>query len=127
MNLTFKTVGIVGAGTMGAGIAQVAAIAGCRVKLYDARDGAAKAALARNAETLVTLAGKGKLSADDAKTASARMESATDLADFHDCDLIVEAIIEDLGAKQALFRSLEGICAPTVVLASNTSSTPPAP
>ncbi len=122
MTLTFNIIGIIGAGTMGAGIAQVAARAGCTVKLYDAREGAAHAALVRTSETLAKLAEKGKLSPIDAEGASARMSSATDLADFHDCDLIVEAIIEDLGAKQALFRSLESICAPTVVLATNTSS-----
>ena len=122
MTLTFNIIGVIGAGTMGAGIAQVAAQAGCRVKMYDARDGAAQAALVRTSDTLAKLAEKGKLSADDAKSASARMTSATDLADFHDCDLVVEAIIEDLHAKQALFRSLETICASTVVLATNTSS-----
>ena len=122
MTLTFNTIGVIGAGTMGAGIAQVAAQAGCRVKLYDAREGAAQAALARTSDTLAKLAAKGKLSADDATSTSARMTSAADLADFHDCDLIVEAIIEDLNAKQALFKSLETICAPTVVLATNTSS-----
>ena len=118
----FNTVGVVGAGTMGAGIAQIAAQAGCRVKLYDAREGAAQAALVRTADTLTKLAAKGKLSADDAQSTSARMSRAADLADFHDCDLIVEAIIEDLGAKHALFKSLEAICANTVVLATNTSS-----
>ena len=122
MTLTFNTIGVIGAGTMGAGIAQVAAQAGCRVKMYDARDGAAQAALVRTSDTLAKLAERGKLTADDAKSTSARMTSATDLADFHDCDLVVEAIIEDLHAKQALFRSLETICAPTVVLATNTSS-----
>ncbi len=122
MTLTFNTVGVIGAGTMGAGIAQVAAQAGCRVKLFDARDGAATAAIAKTGETLTTLAGKGKISAEDASAAHARLASSPDLADFHDCDLIVEAIIEDLAAKQALFKSLETICAPTTVLASNTSS-----
>lgn len=122
MTLTFKTVGVIGAGTMGAGIAQVAAQAGCRVKLFDARDGAATTAIAKTGETLTTLAGKGKISAEDAAATHARLVSAPDLADFHDCDLIVEAIIEDLAAKQALFKSLETICAPTTVLASNTSS-----
>ena len=119
---SFNTVGVVGAGTMGAGIAQVAAQAGCRVILYDAREGAAQAALMRTSDMLAKLAEKGKLSADDAKSTSARMTRATDLADFHDCDLVIEAIIEDLHAKQALFKSLEVICASTVVLATNTSS-----
>ncbi len=122
MSLTFTTVGVIGAGTMGAGIAQVAAQAGCRVKLFDARDGAAAAANAKTAETLNTLAGKGKITADAADATIARLSAAPDLADFHDCDLIVEAIVENLDAKRTLFKSLEGICAPTTVLATNTSS-----
>ena len=61
---SFTTVGVIGAGTMGAGIAQVAAQAGCRVKLYDARDGAAQAALVRTSDALTKLADKGKLSID---------------------------------------------------------------
>lgn len=122
MTLTFNTVGVIGAGTMGAGIAQVAALAGCRVKLFDAREGSASAALVRTGETLTMLAGKGKITAEAAQAARQQMTSATDLADFHDCDLMVEAIIEDLSAKQALFKSLEAICAPATVLATNTSS-----
>jgi len=122
MALTFNTVGVIGAGTMGAGIAQVAAQAGCRVKLFDARDGAAQSAVAKTGETLATLVGKGRISADDASATRARLIVAADLADFHDCDLIVEAIIEDLAAKQTLFKSLEAICAETTVFASNTSS-----
>jgi 3-hydroxybutyryl-CoA dehydrogenase len=122
MTLTFNSIGVIGAGTMGAGIAQVAAVAGCSVRLYDARSGAADAALARTRETLATLAGKGKMTAEAASAASDRMSTATDLTDFHDCDLIVEAIIEDLAAKQALFKSLESICPEGVVLATNTSS-----
>jgi 3-hydroxybutyryl-CoA dehydrogenase len=122
MALIFNTVGVIGAGTMGAGIAQVAAQAGCRVKLFDARDGAAPSAIEKTTATLATLVGKGKITAGDAAATQSRLSAATDLADFHDCDLIVEAIIEDLAAKQALFKSLETICAPTTVLASNTSS-----
>jgi 3-hydroxybutyryl-CoA dehydrogenase len=122
MTLTFKTVGVVGAGTMGAGIAQVAAQAGCNVKVFDAREGAATAAIARNTESLKSLAAKGKLSAEDAANAAARMKSAPDLADFHDCELVIEAIIEDLAAKRALFKSLETLCADTTVFATNTSS-----
>jgi 3-hydroxybutyryl-CoA dehydrogenase len=117
-----RIVGVVGAGTMGAGIAQVAAQAGCTVKLFDARDGAANAAIQRNTEALKTLATRGKLSAEDATNAAARMSVALDLADFHDCDLIVEAIVEDLAAKKALFKSLEAICGVDTVFATNTSS-----
>jgi 3-hydroxybutyryl-CoA dehydrogenase len=122
MTLTFKTVGIVGSGTMGAGIAQVAAQAGCNVKLFDAREGAANAAIARNTEALKALATKGKLSAEAAANAAARMKTALDLADFHDCDMVLEAIVEDLAAKKALFKSLETICADSTIFATNTSS-----
>lgn len=122
MTQTFQTVGVIGAGTMGAGIAQVAATAGCTVKIYDARDGAGAAAIARNTEALKALASKGKLSPEDATNAAARMHTAADLGDFHDCDLVIEAIVEELAAKQALFKSLESICAETTVMATNTSS-----
>jgi 3-hydroxybutyryl-CoA dehydrogenase len=122
MTQPFQTVGIVGAGTMGAGIAQVAATAGCTVKIFDARDGAAQAAIARNTEALKSLATKGKLTPELATNAAARMHVALDLADFHDCDLIVEAIIEEIAAKHALFKSLEAICTETTVMATNTSS-----
>lgn len=122
MALTFSTVGIIGAGTMGAGIAQVAAQAGCAVKLFDAREGAASAAIARNTEALKTLAARGKLSPEDATNAAARVSASPDLADFHDCDLVIEAIIEDLAAKKALFKSLEAICDDDTVFATNTSS-----
>ncbi len=122
MTQTFKTVGVVGAGTMGAGIAQVAAAAGCTVKLFDARDGAAQAAITKSKESLQALANKGKLTPEAAASTAARMHPATDLNDFHDCDLVIEAIIEDLAAKQALFKSLESICAESTVMATNTSS-----
>jgi 3-hydroxybutyryl-CoA dehydrogenase len=122
MTQIFQTVGVVGAGTMGAGIAQVAAQAGCTVKLFDARDGASLGAIARNTEALKTLAIKGKLSPEDATNAAARIQVAQDLGDFHDCDLVIEAIVEDLAAKRSLFKSLESICPATTVLATNTSS-----
>ncbi len=118
----FQIVGVIGAGTMGAGIAQVAAQAGCSVKLFDARDGAANAAITRNTEALKALAAKGKLSAEEATNAAARVKSVVDLNDFHDCDLVIEAIVEDLGAKQTLFKTLETVCGDGTIFASNTSS-----
>jgi 3-hydroxybutyryl-CoA dehydrogenase len=116
------SVGVIGAGTMGAGIAQVAAQAGCAVKLFDAREGAGAAAIQRNTEALKTLASKGKLSTEDATNAAARMRASPDLADFHDCELVIEAIVEDLAAKKALFKSLESICTESTIFATNTSS-----
>lgn len=122
MTLTFKTVGVIGAGTMGAGIAQVAAQAGCIVKLFDARDGAATTAITRTGDTLNALVTKGRQTAEAVAGTMSRMSAAVDLADFHDCDLVVEAIVEDLGAKQALFKSLESICGEATILGTNTSS-----
>ena len=122
MSLTFKNVGVIGAGTMGAGIAQVAAQAGCSVKLFDASEGAAASAIERMGTTLNALAAKGKLTPEAATAAVARITCAPDLAEFHDCDFVIEAIIEDLAAKQTLFKSLENICAETTIFGSNTSS-----
>jgi 3-hydroxybutyryl-CoA dehydrogenase len=122
MAFTFSSVGVIGAGTMGAGIVQVAAQAGCTVKLFDAREGAAAGAIARNTEALKALAAKGKISPEDATNAAARMKNSPDLADFHDCELVIEAIVEDLAAKRALFKSLEAICGEGTVFATNTSS-----
>jgi 3-hydroxybutyryl-CoA dehydrogenase len=122
MTLSFKTVGVIGAGTMGAGIAQVAAQAGCTVKLFDAREGAATTAIGRTSDTLNALVVKGRQTAEAAAGTISRLHAAIDLADFHDCDLVVEAIVEDLGAKQALFKSLESICGEATILGTNTSS-----
>ncbi len=115
-------VGVIGAGTMGAGIAQVAAAAGHRVYLTDAREGAAAASRERIASVLAGLVAKGKLDAAAADATVARIQVVNSLADMTDAALVVEAIIEDLPAKQALLRELEQYVAPTAVLATNTSS-----
>ncbi len=115
-------VGVIGAGTMGAGIAQVAAAAGHRVYLTDAREGAAAAALDRVATTLAGLVAKGKLAAATAEATVARIAVVVGPADMGDAALVIEAIIEDLSAKQALMRELEQHVAPQAVLATNTSS-----
>lgn len=123
MTLSFKTVGVIGAGTMGAGIAQVAAQAGCTVKLFETRTTAqATTAIGRTSDTLNALVTKGRQTAEAAAGTISRLHAAIDLADFHDCDLVVEAIVEDLGAKQALFKSLESICGESTILGTNTSS-----
>ena len=113
---------VVGAGIMGAGIAQVAAQAGHSVRLFDARDGAAAAACAKLATTLDGLAAKGKLEADEAKAIASRITSATQLGDAAGAGLVVEAIVENADAKRALFRDLEAVVGADCVLASNTSS-----
>jgi 3-hydroxybutyryl-CoA dehydrogenase len=119
---TEKLVAVVGAGAMGAGIAQVAAAAGHRVRLLDARPGAAERAVADLQATFDKLAAKGKLSAEAADAAKARLLPATTLDDLADAGLVIEAIIEDLGAKQKLFSDLEAIVDADCIFATNTSS-----
>lgn len=115
-------VGVIGAGAMGAGIAQVAARAGHRVLLHDANAAAVANARAALERELRALAAKGKLPADEAEATIARVRPASTLADLRDCGLIVEAVVEDLVVKQNLFRALEGIAAPDCLFATNTSS-----
>ncbi len=113
---------VIGAGIMGAGIAQVAAQAGHRVRLFDAREGAAAQAKAKLAQLFDGLVTKGKLSADAAQTILALIEPITALDAARDSQLALEAIVEDLEAKRALFRQLEAVVAADCVLATNTSS-----
>jgi 3-hydroxybutyryl-CoA dehydrogenase len=113
---------VVGAGIMGAGIAQVAAQAGHTVRLFDSRDGAAAAACAKLEVALEGLVAKGKLDADAAKATVARIRPAARIDDAAGVGLVVEAIIENGDAKRALFRELETKVDEHCVLASNTSS-----
>lgn len=113
-------VAVIGAGTMGAGIAQVAAQAGHPVRLWDARPGAAAEASGRLAATLRALAAKGKIS--NAEESIARITPVAALADLSGCGLAIEAIIEDMAAKKSLFADLASVLGETAILASNTSS-----
>jgi 3-hydroxybutyryl-CoA dehydrogenase len=115
---------VVGAGLMGSGIAQVAAQAGHPVALLDARKGAAAAAHTKIGTTLGMLVDKGRLSADDAAATLARITplATAEQARAHGIGLVVEAIVEDLGAKRALFAELARLLGEEVVLATNTSS-----
>lgn len=122
MQSIFQTVGIVGTGAMGRGIAQMAAQAGSQVRLFDVQSGAADAALAALTDTWSKLTAKGKLEAAQQAAYQSRVTRADALADLADCDLVVEAIVEKLDVKQRLFAELEAIVAPQAVLATNTSS-----
>ncbi len=113
---------VVGAGIMGAGIAQVAAQAGHAVQLFDMREGAAAEAKAKLASTLEGLVAKGKLEATAATAALGRITAITTLEQAAGAALVVEAIVEKLEAKRGLFKQLEGIVSTTCVLATNTSS-----
>jgi 3-hydroxybutyryl-CoA dehydrogenase len=113
---------VVGAGIMGAGIAQVAAQAGHAVRLFDARTGAAADAKRKLEATLQALVAKGRLTDAAARDALARIEPVGALEDAHGVRLVVEAIVENLEAKRALFRQLEAVVSADTVLATNTSS-----
>jgi 3-hydroxybutyryl-CoA dehydrogenase len=117
----FAHVGVVGAGAMGGGIAQVAAEAGCRVSLVDARAGATDAAIGAIRGRLDKRVESGRLAPEVRDGVTSRL-SAVPLAALSGCDLVIEAIVEDLGAKIALFRELEGTVGERACLATNTSS-----
>ena len=117
-----RTVAVVGSGTMGAGIAQVAAAAGEQVLLHDARAGAAEQAIAGIAAALERRVAQGKLAAADRHALLGRLAAVSGLADLATADLVVEAIVEDLAVKQRLFGELEAVLGPDAILATNTSS-----
>jgi 3-hydroxybutyryl-CoA dehydrogenase len=114
--------GVAGAGTMGRGIAQVLAQCGARTLLLDAQPGAAKKGKEAIATALGKLTEKGRLAAADAQAALGRIEVVESPQAFAACQVVVEAIVEELGAKRALFSSLEKIVKQDCILASNTSS-----
>ncbi len=120
--MDIATVGIVGAGAMGRGIAQIAAEGGCDVLLFDARDGIAGEAAEFAARMIARKAEKGQLGQEAADAAAGRLRAVSDLPDMAGADLVVEAIVEDIEAKQALFSKLEAVCREGAILASNTSS-----
>ena len=123
MTITKETaVLVVGAGIMGAGIAQIAAQAGHTVFLFDTKDHAAAEAKAKLATTLEGLVSKGKLDASAAEQAIARIQPLSELAKASSAGLVVEAIIENLDVKRGLFRQLEILLGKEAILATNTSS-----
>ena len=123
-NAANVTVGVVGTGSMGRGIMQVAAQGGMRVIAYDEKPGAAEAAKAYIAKMLDGLVQKGRVPADEAKSAVDRIAVAKSLEEVAKANIIVEAIVERLDAKQALFARLDELSSPDTIIASNTSSLP---
>ena len=120
--MTVKRVSVIGAGTMGNGIAQVFAQCGYDVYLRDVETAFVERGLAAIDKSLGRLVKKEKLSEDEAKAARARIDSGTDIKAAAESDFVVEAIIESLEAKSAVFEELDKIAFPETVLASNTSS-----
>ena len=117
-----RTIGVVGLGTMGAGIAQLAAEAGFDVVGREVTSELGEVAVARIGHFLTRKVEKGQLTTEERDAAVARLRATTDLADLGRCDLVIEAIVEDIGAKLELLAELERICRPDAVLATNTSA-----
>ncbi len=119
-----RQIGVVGAGQMGSGIAQVAAQAGYEVVLVDVAEAALERALASIRRSLEKLVEKGKISPETKEGALGRIRTTLALEDLKEADLLVEAIVEDEGAKRALWERLGALAKEGAVLASNTSSIP---
>jgi 3-hydroxybutyryl-CoA dehydrogenase len=117
-----KTVGVIGAGTMGNGIAQVFAQGGFNVRLIDVAQPMLDRARATIEKSLAKFVDKGTLGAADRDATIARLATGTSVEELGDADYVVEAIIENAEAKRDLFRSLDSITRPETILASNTSS-----
>jgi 3-hydroxybutyryl-CoA dehydrogenase len=120
--LTLKKIGVVGAGTMGNGIAQVFAQAGFDVRLVDASAGALDRARATIEKSLGKLVEKGRLSADEREAALAHLTTGVNIDALSDVDYVVEAVFEDAQAKREIFARLDQLTRPDVILSSNTSS-----
>lgn len=119
-----KTFGVIGAGQMGNGIAQVAATSGLNVIMNDIKPEFVERGLATITKNLQRSVDKGKLAADEKDRILARIKTSVDLKDMAGADFVVEAASENEAIKFKLFQSLDEICAPHVILASNTSSIP---
>ena len=122
MTTSLATVAVIGSGTMGAGIAEVAAAAGHPVLIYDIDHQAIARAIDGIARRLASRVERGKLASEQADALLARLHPAHDLAALADADLVIEAASERLEVKTALFTQLAAICAPSTLLTSNTSS-----
>src|SRR5438132_4383882 len=120
--MTVKTIGVVGAGTMGNGIAQVFAQAGFSVRLVDVAEPMLDRARAAIEQSLGKLVEKNKLRPEERDATLERIATSTTLDRLSDAHYVVEAIVEDAEAKRALFTSLDAIVAPSAIFASNTSS-----
>jgi 3-hydroxybutyryl-CoA dehydrogenase len=115
-----ERIAVIGAGTMGAGIAQVAGVAGHEVLVFDAATGAAAKAVAAVHERVASLVAKAKLA-----PVELRVTAMETVADLGGCDIVIEAVVEDLDVKRDLFAALEAVVSPDAVLATNTSSLSP--
>jgi 3-hydroxybutyryl-CoA dehydrogenase len=120
--MEIKKIGIVGAGTMGNGIAQVAAQIGCEVIMRDVEDAFVERGMKNIDRFLSKGVEKGKLGAADKDAILGRIKGTTDITQMKDVDFVIEAVIENLDLKKRVFKELDELCRPEVILASNTSS-----
>jgi 3-hydroxybutyryl-CoA dehydrogenase len=120
--MVIKTIGVVGAGTMGNGIAQVASMAGFDVVMSDIDDKFVQNGLKNIDKFLAKSVEKGKMSADDKAAVMGRIKGTTNMADMKDCDLVVEVVVEVMDVKKKVFKQLDEITKKDAILATNTSS-----
>lgn len=120
--MTIRKVGVLGAGLMGSGIAEVCAKAGYDTVVREVSEALVRTGVSRIEASLAKAVEKGKLAAADRDAAWKRISSTTRLEDLADCDLIIEAIVENLPAKTETYRTLDAACQPATIFCSNTSS-----
>lgn len=120
--MEIKKIGVVGAGTMGNGIAQVASQVGYEVIMRDIEASFVERGMKNIDKFLSKSVEKGKLEASDKEAILARIDGTTDLSALKEVDLVIEAVIEDLDLKKTVFKELDELCRPDVIIASNTSS-----
>ena len=120
--MQIKRIGVVGAGAMGHGIAQMAAQIGCEVVMRDIEDSLVQRGLKGIDKFLSKSVEKGKLSAEEKGSILGRIRGTTDMSELKDVDFVIEAVVEDLELKKGVFKELDELCRPEVILASNTSS-----
>lgn len=120
--MEFKKVGVIGCGLMGSGIAQTAATAGFETIVVEADEKALDKGFAGIQKSLEKFAEKGTITAETKDAALGRLHKSMDLASLADCDIVIEAIIENLDIKRELYKKLDALCKPETVFASNTSS-----
>ncbi|MGH3753972.1 MAG: 3-hydroxyacyl-CoA dehydrogenase family protein [Pseudonocardiaceae bacterium] len=124
MSVDIKSVGVIGTGLMGQGIAEVVVRAGFEVVVWGRSARSADACLARLEKSLTRQVDKDKLSADERDATLARVRAVTDLGELHLCELLIESVVEDLAVKKQLFGELDRICGDEAILATNTSTLP---
>jgi 3-hydroxybutyryl-CoA dehydrogenase len=120
--MEIKKVGVVGAGAMGNGIAQIAAVSGCEVVMRDIQESFVERGFNNIKNFLAKSVEKGKVSQDDMDATLSRISLTTEMKDLADCDFVVEAVLEVMDLKQEVFRELDELTRPEVILATNTSS-----